>query len=312
MVSLCIPTYNPDIVYLQELLESIERQTWPNIEVLISDDNSSNFDDFAATLQNTRFRRTVVRANRRLGMAQNWNEAARSAQGDYLLVVGQDDLLQETGVATLVEAAAHSGAGLVFGGQGHIGPEGQRVSNPSRSLTRNSVLPEKGMELSSAAVIALGLSFGNILGDPCSTLIRRDAFEDATGFSPDFRHAADLELWLRLASAGVTAVSLSTEVAFHRSHKANATATHVSSGIAEIDRLGLHERYGAWISDDKLWNRSVLRLYLHAAYDVIRYRIRPTAGYPRMRGGTHACLEAWLREVAEQLRLTRPDLSTLV
>jgi glycosyltransferase involved in cell wall biosynthesis len=312
LVSLCIPTYNPDIVYLRELLESIERQTWPHIEVLISDDCSSNFDEVLASLPETRFHRTVDRATHHLGMAENWNNAARSAKGEYLLVVGQDDLLVENGVATLVEAAMSNEVGLVFGGQGYVGANGELVPNPSRSLSRQSILPPKKMELSPTAVLALGLSFGNILGDPCSTLIRRQAFDRSSGFSSEIRHAADLELWLRIAAEGITAISLPDKVAFHRSHKANATTSHVRSGIAQTDRLELHNRYGAFLLEEQVWNRSVLRLYVHAAHDMLRYGLRPRKGYPRLRGPLQTLVEAWLRELAEQLRLKKPDVSKII
>lgn len=312
LVSLCIPTYNPDIAYLHELLGSIERQAWPHIEVLISDDCSLNFDEVASGLPVTKFHRTVVRATERLGMARNWNEAARSAKGEYLIVVGQDDLLVESGVETLVLAAQSSGAGLVFGGQGYIGVKGQRIESPSRSLRRDAILPIENIELSPAALVALGLSFGNILGDPCSTLIRRQDFERTAGFSIEFRHAADLELWLRLATKGTTAVSLSTEVAFHRSHNANATISHVSSGTAQADRLELHRTYGGSLADNEVWNRSALRLYVHAAYDMFRHRIRPVKGYPPLRGSGTALARACLTEILEQLRLKKPDMSKVI
>ncbi|WP_426938798.1 glycosyltransferase family 2 protein [Pseudarthrobacter sp. S3] len=312
LVSLCIPTYNPDIAYLHELLESIERQTWAHIEVLISDDCSSNFDEVVSGLSVTKFHRTVVRATERLGMARNWNEAARSAKGEFLVVVGQDDLLVESGIETLVEAAMSSGAGLVFGGQGYIGAKGQRIESPSRSLRRDAVLPVEKLQLSPAALIALGLSFGNVLGDPCSTLIRRRDFERTSGFSTEFRHAADLELWLRLASEGTTAVSLPTEVAFHRSHDANATISHVSSGTAQADRLGLHNTYGGSLADNEVWNRSALRLYVHAAYDMFRHGIPPIKGYPQLRGPATALASACVTEIMEQLRLKKPDMSKVI
>ena len=41
LVSICIPTYNGEI-YIKECLNSAINQTYSNIEIIISDDNSSD------------------------------------------------------------------------------------------------------------------------------------------------------------------------------------------------------------------------------------------------------------------------------
>lgn len=307
LVSICIPTYNPDVAYLHDLLESIERQTWPEIEIVISDDSSENFNEFTATLPPSRFPRTVTPAMRRLGMTKNWNESARLANGEFLLVVGQDDRLEGDGVERLVAVAIAHDVDLVFGGQGYIGADGNPMPNPSRSLSRDSILPEADVRLPSETLLTLGLSYGNILADPCSTLIRKSAFDRLAGFSDDFRHAADLELWMRFAAQGGEAVSLRGVAASHRSHNNNATTSHIQSGLAQNDRVKLHAAYGSAIRDDQVWNRSVARLYLHGVYDMLCHRVRPVRGYPKMRGTLASRASGWFIELAEVLRFRKPN-----
>ena len=41
LVSICIPTYNGDL-YIKECLNSAINQTYENIEIIISDDNSQD------------------------------------------------------------------------------------------------------------------------------------------------------------------------------------------------------------------------------------------------------------------------------
>lgn len=245
-------------------------------------------------------------------MAQNWNESARLARGEFLLILGQDDLLADDGVENLVSAARAQNVDLVFGGQGHIGPDGHPIANPSRSLRRESILPDTELRLSPTGVLTLGLSYGNILGDPCSTLIRKSAFDHTSGFSSDFRHAADLELWMRLAAAGSEALSLNKVVASHRSHNANATTSHVSSGLAHTDRVKMHLRYGSAICDDVVWNRSVARLHVHAIFDILRYRIRTTQSYPPMRGTVASRINGWFCELTELVKIKKPDVSKVI
>lgn len=306
-MSICIPTYNPDVTYLHELLRSIESQTWPEIEVVISDDCSGNFHEFSQGFPSSRFLLTVRPAPHRLGMAKNWNESAHLARGDFLLIIGQDDLLENDGVEKLVSAAISQNVDLVFGGQGYIGADGKSIRNPSRSLQRDSILSDADVRLPATALLTLGLSYGNILADPCSTLIRKSAFDRISGFSEEFRHAADLELWMRFAADGAEAVSLRGAVASHRSHETNATTSHIRSGLAQDDRVKLHATYGSAIRDDLIWNRSVARLYVHGIYDMVRYGVRLSRGYPRMRGKFASRAEGWFIELAELVKIKKPN-----
>lgn len=244
---------------------------------------------------------------RRLGMAQNWNESARLANGEFLLVVGQDDRLEDDGVERLVAVAIAHEVDLVFGGQGYIGADGDPIPNPSRGLSRDAILPEADVRLPSEALLTLGLSYGNILADPCSTLIRKSTFDRLAGFSEDFRHAADLELWMRFAAQGGEAVSLRGVVASHRTHNNNATTSHIQSGLAQTDRVKLHAAYGSALCDDQVWNRSVARLYLHGIYDMVRHRVRPVRGYPKMRGTLASRTRGWFIELAEVLKARKPN-----
>lgn len=311
-VSICIPTYNPDLKYLQELLASIERQTWSQIEVVISDDSSANFEQMVSMLPTSRFQRSVYRAERRLGMAGNWNYSAERANGRYLIVTGQDDLFADDGVEMLVRAAMRHDVDLVFGGQGYVGPAGEQVRNPSRSVTRETLFRDSETRLPPRSALALALLYGNVLGDPCSTLILRSAFEATSGFSGEYLHAADLEFWMRLAASGCESLSLGKVVAAHRSHSANATSSHVSSGVAQADRLKIHADYGAAIHSDRLWNRSVMRLHMHAIFDQLSHATIPLPGYPSMRGSRVSRMIGITSELAELARLKRPDIARLL
>lgn len=312
LVSVCIPTFNPVIPYFQELLASIEGQTWPSIEVVISDDCSEKFTEMLSALPPTKYERIISRADQRIGMAENWNRSAGMARGEYLLILGQDDLLARDGIERLVESASKNRGSLIFGGQGYIDDDGQPIKNPSLSLARNSLFTETDFFLPPHSVISLGLTFGNVLGDPCSTLIPKSVFRESGGFNQKYKHSADLEYWLRLASRGIAGVLLSSQVAFHRSHGSNATSSHVKSGIAQADRLKLHSDFGKNILDGSVWNRSVARLYMHATYDLVRYKVRPFKPYPQFRGSYPARMKALVLEVLEVLRLRKPNIHNIV
>ena len=90
MISVVIPTYQMQggVEFLKRSLEAIKRQTYKDVEVIISD-NSDN-DDIENLIQDydcLYFRNPIK------GMAENTNNAIDKASGDLIKILFQDDFL---------------------------------------------------------------------------------------------------------------------------------------------------------------------------------------------------------------------------
>jgi glycosyltransferase involved in cell wall biosynthesis len=98
MISVCIPQYNRSR-YLLAVLESIRVQDYPEVEVVISDDCST--DDsleaipkyIAAAKSTTHVRFNYIRQPKNLGYDGNLRAALNAGEGEYLFVLGNDDAL---------------------------------------------------------------------------------------------------------------------------------------------------------------------------------------------------------------------------
>ncbi len=106
LVSIIVPVFNDD-AFLPIALASLACQTHANIEVVISDDAST--DTSLATAQSfaqrdPRFR--VVANVQNVGMTRNWNRALREARGEYLVKLDSDDAFRPDTLAQLVAAMA--------------------------------------------------------------------------------------------------------------------------------------------------------------------------------------------------------------
>jgi glycosyltransferase involved in cell wall biosynthesis len=91
--------------FIAETLDALAAQTYPNLEVLISDDASP--DDTAAICEHRaardgRFR--VIRQPRNLGWTGNVNALLGEARGDFFLFAFQDDLPEPSYIARCVAA----------------------------------------------------------------------------------------------------------------------------------------------------------------------------------------------------------------
>lgn len=84
LVSVVIPAYNCS-EYIMESIESVCKQTYANLEIIVVDDNSC--DDTLKMLKSMNDKRLViVKNNENLKIAKTLNKAIALAQGNILLV----------------------------------------------------------------------------------------------------------------------------------------------------------------------------------------------------------------------------------
>ncbi|MEV1129976.1 glycosyltransferase [Agromyces sp. NPDC049794] len=99
-----VPTYNGSR-FIQRTLDSLAAQTWPNLEILIGDDRST--DDtldvvrrFAEHHPNVR----IVERESNLGWLRNSNDLMARARGELMFFAFHDDVVAPTYVERLAEA----------------------------------------------------------------------------------------------------------------------------------------------------------------------------------------------------------------
>lgn len=113
LVSIIVPVYNAEI-YLGPCLESLRSQTWPDLEIILVNDGSTDGSGqlcAAAARVDGRIR-FLDRPNGGVSAARN--AALAAAKGDYLQFSDSDDLLTPDATETLVRAAQVTGADLVI------------------------------------------------------------------------------------------------------------------------------------------------------------------------------------------------------
>ncbi len=92
-VSIIIPTFNR-AESLVGALKSAQRQTYSNLEIVVSDNASSDNTEHIIQPYLSDERLKYFRNNRNMGMVANWRECLyRRATGDWFLILSDDDLL---------------------------------------------------------------------------------------------------------------------------------------------------------------------------------------------------------------------------
>ncbi|MGB3532292.1 MAG: glycosyltransferase [Microcoleaceae cyanobacterium] len=200
-VSVIIPAYNGDR-YITEAVESILTQSYPNFEVIVVDDGST--DNTQQVLQPYISQiRYLSQAN--LGVAAARNRGIEAASGKYIALLDQDDCFLPGKLAAQVEVfEANPTVALVNSGWRLIEAEGNPISEikPWRNL------PQLTLET--------WLTRTPIL--PSAMMFQREAWQTVGGFDSRFDGVDDVEFVWRLAMAGYEAMWLPQITVHYRQH----------------------------------------------------------------------------------------------
>ena len=192
LVSVCMTTHNrPQL--LRHALQSLRRQDYSPLEVVLVDDSTDSQSAAAVDRLRPGFRRRgwqlEHRQDRHVGAARN--RAARLARGEFLFFMDDDNVAKPREISIMVQALLAGGADIVTCFLDVFENHAGRPSPADRAF----VWPFIGGDRASAL-------FRNVLGDT-NCLMRRTTFVSLGGFREDEGIGfEDWELFARAVSRG--------------------------------------------------------------------------------------------------------------
>jgi glycosyltransferase involved in cell wall biosynthesis len=104
LVTIGIPTYNRASLFLPSALACARGQTYTNIEIVVSDNCSTdNTEDVVKQCDDSRIR--YFKQSHNIGANSNFNFALNQARGDFFLLLLDDDIIDPDFIETCVVAA---------------------------------------------------------------------------------------------------------------------------------------------------------------------------------------------------------------
>ena len=100
LVSIIIPHYGGTKI-LCECLKSLENVIYPNIEIILVDNNSP--DDSIEIIQKKFSKIKLIKSNNNLGYAGGCNLGAQNANGKYLLIINNDTIHEINWINKLID-----------------------------------------------------------------------------------------------------------------------------------------------------------------------------------------------------------------
>ena len=207
-------------------LESLEKQQGYILEVLISDDSS--IDDSLSLISSYQKRTglsiRVMRNPNCKGISSNCNFLARTAKGNLIKFLFQDDLIDDDFFSKmLLPFKENSNVSLVF-----CNRRLKLESDSKESLEIYEGCRDLSAKWSKLNSIQDGFDLFedpcfldapiNKIGEPSSTIVSKKHFVKVGGFSEDFKQLLDLELWFKLFAVGKVAF-VNKELSTFRIHQ---------------------------------------------------------------------------------------------
>jgi Glycosyl transferase family 2 len=241
--SVMIPCHNPRPDYLEAVLRSVLQQdpgkTVMQIEVI--DDCSPDGAPVEFVRKIAGDRVTVHRQKKNLGQAANWNCCIERAQGTWVHILHQDDLLLP-GFYEKLKAGMDSPAmpGLLYSRHAFMDVQGRQLWLSDLDAEKPGCLKEALPYLARAQMIQTP-----------AVMVRRSVYEALGGFRPDLCFTLDWEMWCRIAAQ--FPVWYEPEVlACYRMHSANITSQLVEEGRDIEDTKKCIAIVSSYVADPKI------------------------------------------------------------
>ena len=225
LVSVVVPFHDAGR-FLEEAVESVLRQTYRPIELILVDDAST--DDGGNLARALAARHPDIRLLRmpeNAGPAAARNRGLAEAHGEYITFLDADDVMVNGRLALQADhLARHPEVDIVLGAEEPI-----IEADAPRDLLRRRRSRGDGVHYY-----------------PMSMIFRRSALERVGGFDPSFAVAEDLDWLFRAAAAGLVVGTIEEVLTRHRLHAGNLSyqTAEIQRSMLRSLRSRLRERRG--------------------------------------------------------------------
>lgn len=193
VISVVMPVYNGG-AFLQPAIDSILSQTFPDFELIVIDDGSTDATPDVLARAVSADKRVRVLSDGRRGLVGALNAGLAAARAPLVARMDADDISRPDRFALQVAFLRDNpDVGVVGGQMASIDGEGL-------PLGAGTTFPTA----SDAIVVAL-LSGHSVVAHP-TVMGRRDVLTGVGGYRPAYQSAEDLDLWLRVSERTALAV----------------------------------------------------------------------------------------------------------
>lgn len=249
-VTIVTPTYN-QAEYLEETVNSVLGQDYPNIEYILINDGSTDETDILAQKF---INKIIYISQENRGQAATLNRGWQLSNGELLGYLSSDDLLDSTAVSSLVECFN---------------------ANPRVAVAYCdfSLIDSRGRLLryvQSEEFDKFRLEVDLICQPGPGALFKKDVFTQTGGWNTQLRQVPDFEFWLRASSYG-SFIRVAKSLAQYRVHEKSASF-RVLDHNRSTEIVRVMEDYWSTreCASPALASQSIAKAYLYASKNFLQ------------------------------------------
>ncbi|MDR1773791.1 MAG: glycosyltransferase [Clostridioides sp.] len=247
LVSIITPVYNSG-KFLSETIESIQKQTYTNWQLLLVDDCSSdNSVEIIKDYQKHDSRIKFIQLEKNSGAAVSRNVGLKNAEGRFVAFVDSDDLWNSKKLETQVNYMLKENIGFTFTSYRYMKEDGTRTNKVARA-------PKK-------------IDYENLLKNTiigCSTVvIDKDIFGEFE--MPYVRRGQDTATWLKLLKKEKYAYGIYEDLVDYRL---------VGNSISSNKLKAIKRTWNTYRNIEKLSLPKSIYVFCFYAYNAIKKRIK--------------------------------------
>ena len=185
MISILIPVYNCE-KYIQESIQSVLNNTYKNFEIIIINDGSNDStDDILRTIIDDRI---SVFNKQNSGLIETLNYGLKKCKYPIIMRMDGDDIISPQKIENQVSYFRKSNS-ILTGTNGYlINSEGKKKGYIDLPTEHNQIIK---------SMLNMSPSFIHP-----SVMYYKDAVQKVGGYDPNYKHAEDFDLFLKLSSFG--------------------------------------------------------------------------------------------------------------
>lgn len=243
LVSVILITYNSER-YVIEALESIKVQTWKNIELIISDDASTDHTiricaDWIVVNRNRFSSTKLITVSNNTGIPANCNRGIRASVGDWIKVISGDDLLIDSAIAdNLMYAREFPDACFIAADVREINENGIMIRDKviNEGLIHFSNLPSAKKQMKAYS------RWPVFLNTP-TFFCKREMMDKGNYFDEEFRIYEDMIMVIRSLERGYKLHYLKKPTVGYRVHKDAVSRNPVMNESREKEAFMVFLKY---------------------------------------------------------------------
>lgn len=196
LVSVVMPAYNHE-KYIGETIDSVLKQSWQNLELIIIDDGST--DETAQIVKAYDDPRLHYYYQENQDAFNALNNGMAMAKGDFISIINSDDVYTLNRIERLVTLLQQSGAHAIFSDVAPIDAQSNPLGDPEFGWNQWHQA-NRGFFLQMPGDLYRGFLHGNLMVTTSNLIISRQAYKRVGEFS-SLRYLHDYDYIFRLLRA---------------------------------------------------------------------------------------------------------------